>query len=56
MQKILCFCVYCRPSHSPITASAKQAAQTQAAKRKRKLAQRHARDVKPRGKALRKYA
>ena len=33
--KKLYFCVYCRHSHSPITASAKQAARTQAAKRKR---------------------
>ena len=32
MQKNLYFCVYCRPSHSLITASAKQAARTQAAK------------------------
>lgn len=32
MQKKLYFCVYCRHSHSPITASAKQAARTQAAK------------------------
>lgn len=32
MQKKLYFCVYCRHSHSPITASAKQATRTQAAK------------------------
>lgn len=32
MQNILHFCVYCRRSHSPITASAKQAARTQTAK------------------------
>lgn len=32
MQKNFVFCVYCRHSHSPITASAKQAARTQAAK------------------------
>ena len=32
MQNILCFCVYCRHSHSPITASAKQAARTRVAK------------------------
>ena len=32
VQKKLYFCVYCRYSHSPITASAKQATRTQAAK------------------------
>ena len=32
IQNILYFCVYCRPFHFPITASAKQAARIQAAK------------------------
>ena len=53
MQKNFVFCVYCCSFHSPITVSASKRHEH---KPQSKRLQRYARDGKPRGKALSKYA
>lgn len=64
MQKKFVFCVYCRSFHSPITVSASKRHEHKpqskrlhnAGESESKRLQRYARDGKPRGKALSKYA